>query len=186
MIALAPDGRLAYLKRGAIYERLGYADRAKADYARAAQLDPADQGAGKKADNATEQTTPKQNSAPPVILSIAQLSQSIAANPNDTSAMLRRAHQYENSHDETAALNDYAKVIALDPLNVEALTGRATIYDALGQSDKAIADYTVAIKVNPTDASLYAKRARLYEKLDQLDAAKKDLQTAKQLGFDAE
>ncbi len=84
----------------------------------------------------------------------------LAKNPQNVSALTRRANFYVSQKDFTRAMVDYDEVIRLNPNLVEAYIGRGYIYLQNNSYGQAIKEFNRAIEIDPKNE--YALESRAY------------------------
>jgi tetratricopeptide (TPR) repeat protein len=94
-------------------------------------------------------------------LAIAEFSEAIRLNPDNSMAYFHRANAYRQKNDFDRAIANYNDVIRLNPDYSEAYNNRGFAYVRKGDYDKAIADFNEAIRLSPTNAVAYNNLARL-------------------------
>lgn len=97
----------------------------------------------------------------------ASIERALRANPNDASALSRRAEQSARRNDFGEAIVDLMRVIALEPNNVQAHVELARAFTATQKYDEAIAAYEVAIRLNPSLTATLAPAVRQCRELGQ-------------------
>jgi tetratricopeptide (TPR) repeat protein len=93
---------------------------------------------------------------------IADYSEAIRHNPDDTMALINRAHLLQKKGDYGAAIDDWRRIGALDK-GKSWLLGRAGVYVAMGVYDRAIEDYSQALEDFPFEARWH--RAYAYHRV---------------------
>ena len=114
---------------------------------------------------------------------IADFNKAIEINLDDADAYNNRGEAYRHKGDYDQAIADFDKAIELNPDLAKAYNNRGFAYAGKGDNDRAIADFDKVIELNP-DAEAYYNRGIIYLFLQQWEQARKDLQTAKDKGFD--
>jgi len=89
---------------------------------------------------------------------IADYTEAIIRNPNDSEAYKLRGKAYTVNHDYDKAIADYTEAIRINPNDSEAYKKRGKAYTVNHDYDKAIADYTETIRINPNDSEAYKQR----------------------------
>jgi hypothetical protein len=92
---------------------------------------------------------------------LATYSQAIAANPNDTKALMQRAALKGREKDQQGALADLDAVIKVEPNNGVALAMRSSLKAQLKDIDGSLADSEAAIALGQRTATLYANRGAM-------------------------
>lgn len=130
---------------------------------------------------------------------IAELTQALKINPNNTEAYFARGLAYHNfglqymtkdssdpdiaSHNFDLAVLDFNKVIKKFPNSFEFYVDRGACYADKGDVGKAISDYSRVIELNPNYADAYNVRAMQYYKIQEYEKSWKDAQKAEALGY---
>jgi len=83
---------------------------------------------------------------------IADYTEAIALNPNDSSAYYNRGIAYRHKGNIDQAISDYTSAIAIEPDHAHAYYNRAGLYESRDQRDLAIADYRQSLRYEPGDA----------------------------------
>jgi hypothetical protein len=81
-------------------------------------------------------------------------------------------------------IEQYDEAIRLDPQDAKAYDNRGNAYASLGQYERAIQDYDEAIRINPQNAIAYYNRGLTYAELGKSVESERDIQKAKELGYD--
>ncbi|MDR2553384.1 MAG: tetratricopeptide repeat protein [Treponema sp.] len=108
---------------------------------------------------------------------IADFTQAIRLEPNNSYRYEDRANAYEKKGDYDQAIADYTQVIRLAPDRAP-YWERANAYANKGDYDRAIADYTQAIRLDPNDATAYNNRGSAYGTKGMYDRAIADFEAA--------
>ena len=87
---------------------------------------------------------------------IDQLTQTIAANPNDSAAYRSRGLQHGRNGDYDQAIRDFDRAISLSPDDARAHGLRGMAWQRKNDHKRAVADFDRAIELNPDNASIYA------------------------------
>ena len=93
---------------------------------------------------------------------IADFTEALRLNPNDTDAYLGRAGVYSQKKDFDRAIADYDQAIRIDPHNAEAYAFRGGIYFQKGKNNQALPDFNEAIRLNPKCKNAYTFRGGMY------------------------
>ena len=137
-------------------------------------------------------------------LAIEDYASMIQLNPNDAQAYIRKAIVLFASGRLEEAIQDFDQTIKLHDRSIEylkkydnfeeaakinldlamAYNNRASAYYQLGRVDRAIEDYDRAIQLSPRTAEFYANRAFAYKLLNKGAEARRDIEQAKEMGFD--
>ena len=102
----------------------------------------------------------------------------LAADPNNTKALQKRAIAYSRLKQYDKALADANRLIELEPGKARHWSRRAYLHHYMKKYDEAVADYTKAIELDPDKSFRYAARARLYARQNKTDKAIADLSHA--------
>ena len=89
---------------------------------------------------------------------IADYTQAIAINPNDSDYINSRAALYELKNDMPRAMADYDKAIQLNPKSVYAYNNRGANFQRKGDYARASADYGEVIRLQPNNVDAWAAR----------------------------
>jgi tetratricopeptide (TPR) repeat protein len=168
---------MAYVNRGAAYQKQGRLDRAIADYEEAIALDPSSERAYISLGTAYELLGQLDRA-------MAAVDKAIALNPSSYEAYRNRGILFEKMMQLESAIDDFTRAIFLKPSFYEAYTNRGVIYAKIGQYDKAIADYGKAIAINSNNFSAYSNRGISFTLIGQNDRALEDFDRAIELGQD--
>jgi tetratricopeptide (TPR) repeat protein len=118
------------------------------------------------------------------VRAIADYTEAIRLNPNDSEAYVLRGLLYEIPavYDRAIAdyaIADYTEAIRVGPNNVEAYKRRGIVYHFFKYDDAhAIADFSEAIRLDPNDAWTYTARASAYRDKRDYDQAIADYSEA--------
>ncbi len=82
------------------------------------------------------------------------------------------------------AVKDYDQALKIKPASYEAIHGRAQMYVFLGKDDLAIVDYTSLLKIHPDDPDAHIKRGDIYFKRGNAEKALKDYNLAMDVEID--
>jgi tetratricopeptide (TPR) repeat protein len=168
---------MAYVNRGAAFQKKGLFEKAVADYEMAVDLDPSDYRAYISLGSVLEQMGQFGRAKEAV-------ERAIALNPSSHEAYRNRGLLLEKMGRFDEAIADYTRAIALQPIYFEAYNNRGLIYAKKGQFDKAIADYSEAIAINPRHFGAYVNRGVALTLMGQYDRALEDLNHSIVLGQD--
>lgn len=102
---------------------------------------------------------------------IADSSEAIRLNPNDTLARKFRALAYGGKHDWDNALAECSEAIRIDPKDAVAYEQRGVINVRMGNWDNAIADCTESLRLNPGNPIAFRYRGLAYGKKGKWDSA---------------
>jgi len=132
---------------------------------------------------------------------IADYTEAIRRNPNDSEAYKRRGKAYDKDYSNARAdlasvdnpdtlnfsdarkklevlldkaIADYTMAIRINPNDNEAYKLRGEAYTVNNNYDKVIADYTEAIRIDPNDSETYKKRGKAYTANHDYDKAVAD------------
>jgi len=160
------------IKRGESYIWLGSNDNGLSDFRAALNLGPHGprpaqftRGVAYSGINTPEETA-------------TDLTNVIAANPNNVETRQARATVYMGLKNPKKAIGDLNDAIDMDPRNDASYYKRAKAYEQLGDITKAIEDYTRAVDLNP-QSRYYLARAYAYHQLNKPDLAKADIKNAR-------
>ena len=191
VIKINPNYAKAYYNRSYVYYQLKKYDEAISDLNKAKEIytQQGDSDGVQKVEEAiklTKQSFSQSNKKSSseqknYDKDIADLTEAIKNNPNDSKLYYKRARVYYELQQYDKAITDLNKAIEINPNDVNAYGGRAANYVELKQYDKSIADYSQVIKINPNDERAYYRRAYSYYQLIQHDKAITDLQKAADL-----
>jgi tetratricopeptide (TPR) repeat protein len=168
---------MAYVNRGAAFQKKGLLEKAVADYETAIGLDPADTRAyislGAVLDQMGQLDRAKE-----------AVERAIALDPSSHEAFRNRGLLFEKMGRLDEAIADYTRAIALRPAYSEAYNNRGLAYAKTGQFDKAIADYSRSIAIDPRYFNAYVNRGVALTLTAQYDRALEDFNKAILLGQD--
>ncbi len=102
---------------------------------------------------------------------IAQATQMIDQNPDDSGNLFRRGRLYFAKGDYSHALLDLSNVLRIDPANAPALFQRGRAYYRNNDLDAAIADFTSFLKLRPSSAPAYIDLGAAYIGKGEYDEA---------------
>jgi len=102
---------------------------------------------------------------------IADYTQAIRLDPNNSSAYIHRGYVYYAKGDYNRAIADYDQAIKLAPNREDAYNNRGYVYADKGDLNAAIADYDQAIRLDPNFTAAYKNRGNAYYNKGDLDAA---------------
>lgn len=106
---------------------------------------------------------------------IANISEAIKLNPNNSNAYKNRGVAYMRKEDFDKAMADFNKAIELNPQNEAAFYSRGLVHMRTGFIDRAIADCNKTIELNPKHALAYNNRGSFYGRKGLLNKAIADL-----------
>ena len=106
---------------------------------------------------------------------LADLTEIIAADPNDAEYHFDRADVLRRLGRDAEALDDYERALRLAPPFPELYHGRGEARRALGDAAGALADFDTAVELDPSFVDAYASRARLYHDRGAHAAAWRDV-----------
>jgi tetratricopeptide (TPR) repeat protein len=109
---------------------------------------------------------------------IADYTQVIQLDPQESAAYNNRGLVYAELGDLMRAIADYTQAIQLDPQYAIAFCNRGVAYDYSGDVNSAIADYTQAIQLDPQFSTAYSYRGESYQNLGNYTKAMKDYDKA--------
>ena len=93
---------------------------------------------------------------------LAAYNQAIAANPNDTKALMQRASLRRQANEISGAISDLDTVIQIEPRNGVALAMRSSLRAQVKDIDGSLADSEAAIAVGQRSAPMYASRGAMF------------------------
>lgn len=168
---------MAYVNRGAAFQKTGRLEKAVADYEAAINIDPSDSMAYISLGVALEQMGRLDRAEEAV-------ERAIALDPSSHEAFRNRGLLREKMGRFDDAIADYTRAIALQPAYYEAYNNRGLIYAKTGQLDRAVADYSASISINPRYFNAYLNRGVAFTLTGQYDRALEDFNGAILLGQD--
>jgi len=168
---------MAYVNRGAAFQKSGLLDKAVADYETAIDLDPTDDKAYISLGAVFEQMGRFDRAQEAV-------EKAIALNPSSHEAFRNRGVLLEKMGRLDEAIADYTRAIALQPSYFEAYNNRGLTYAKTGRLEEAIADYSDSIAINPRHFNAYLNRGVAFTLIGQYDRALEDFNRAILLGQD--
>ena len=154
-----------YTARAEARAALGDAAGARADRETAQYL-----RAGKTKPKAVAQQTITQHMTDDVDLTIARLTQSLLAKPDDPAALQARGDAYRSKSDQDRAIADFTRAIALEPNHIR-YELRAWSYIAKADWPHALADLDAMQRIAPNPAGVHVLRAGVYHLQGQFDRA---------------
>lgn len=160
-----PNRSSLYLTKAKIYDDMGKASAAIANYTLAAEKDPKNFEAYRMRGKlyATQKEFDK---------AIKDFSKSIEIQPNFKGGYADRALTYEITKNYQKAIDDYTMTInTTDTVRDWYWNHRAKCYVMLKQYEKAASDYGQALKIKPASYEAVHGRARMYEFLNKPDLA---------------
>ncbi len=166
---------MAYVNRGAAFQKAGLFEKAVEDYETALKLDPSDYKAYISLGTALEQMGQIDRAKEAV-------ERAIAMNPSSHEAFRNRGLLWEKMGRFDDAIADYSQAIILQPSFFEAYNNRGLAYARRGQFDKAIADYSTSIAINPRYSNARLNRGVAFTLTGQFDRALDDFNRAILLG----
>ncbi len=168
---------MAYVNRGAAFQKTGLLDKAVADYEAALNLDPTDYRAYISLGAVFEQMGRLDRA-------LEADEKAIALNPSSHEAFRNRGVLLEKAGRFDEAIADYTKAIILQPTYFEAYNNRGLTYAKTGRFPEAIADYSDSIAINPRHFNAYLNRGVAFTLTGQHDRALEDFNRAISLGQD--
>ena len=102
---------------------------------------------------------------------IADYTQAIRLDPNNTSAYIHRGYVYYAKGDYNRAIADYDQAIKLAPYSKAAYNNRGHVLADKGDLDAAIADYDQALRLDPNFTEAYKNRGNAYYFKNDYDRA---------------
>lgn len=190
VIALVPEDAEAHCARGLARERLGDANGAQADSARAAELRRnASDSVWNHVTALYTQDLKNREKPPKNLFTVngersnsrtadwahieAACTRAIARNPRNPLAYYRRAFVNYCTRNWDALVADCTRALELNPSFVDAYSLRGSGYDRKGEIEPAIADWTRVIELKPNDPRAYSLRGFAHDQLgnDALAAA---------------
>lgn len=113
---------------------------------------------------------------------IADFSQAITINSEESDYYSGRAFAYANNGDFDKALDDINRAVMLSPDEISPLLARAELnFNYLGNIQEALTDYDRAIELDQTSIRPYESRSWLYYRNNDLDKALDDINIAIEL-----
>jgi protein O-mannosyl-transferase len=168
---------MAYVNRGAAFQKAGRLEKAVADYETAINLDPSDSRAYISLGAALEQMGRLDRAQEAV-------ERALALDPSSPEAFRNRGLLREKMGRFDEAIADYTRAIALLPDYYEAYNNRGLTYAKTGQFDKAAADYSASLSINPRYFNAYLNRGIAFTLSGQYERALEDFNRAILLGQD--
>ncbi|MCB9453818.1 MAG: tetratricopeptide repeat protein [Anaerolineaceae bacterium] len=160
VIALAPDGALAYLERGDTQIQLNDLSAALADFNRYIELLPmSPEGYQVRGKLYVRQRN--------LDAALVDFNQALAVDPAYAPAYLERGLLYRVTGDPDAALTDYDQYTSLQPEDAEGYFRRADLYLALDNLPAVVDDLSQAIIYRPDASVLYLIRGYAETQLEQ-------------------
>jgi len=170
----------AYRNRALTFRAAGELVAAVEDYAAAIRLDPNDVGLYRE--RAAVRREQEDEDAAAMDDALAELTEAIAAAPQDAVPRRRRGLAFFEVGEYVLALSDLSDAIRLAPEYAETYVARAHAWYIQGYSDTAIEDYTEALDRGVEAASeAYAGRGNAYESLGNTAKAVADYAEAVRL-----
>lgn len=105
---------------------------------------------------------------------IADFSEAIRLNPNNTFAYNSLAVAKHYAKDFDGALATFQRLLEIDPQDITAYQNRGNVYFELKQWDKAISDWTQMIRLAPNDPKGYTNRGNAKRKIKDFAGALED------------
>jgi len=102
----------------------------------------------------------------------------IRANPDNSSAYIRRAQIWKDRKEYDVAIADFSEAIRLDPGSEVCWVARGVAWSDMKDFDRAIADYAEAIRIDPKYAAVYNNRAYAWAEKREYDRAIADCSEA--------
>ena len=168
---------MAFVNRGAAFQKRGVLDKAVADYETAIDLDPSAFRAYISLGTAFELMGRLDKA-------LATVDKAIVLNPSSHEAYRNRGLLYEKMLQFDKAVADYTRAISLKPAYYEAYNNRGLAYAKTGQLDNAIADYNETLVINPRHFGACVNRGVAYTLMGHYDKALEDFDRAIGLGQD--
>jgi Flp pilus assembly protein TadD len=170
-IALTPDDARLWNLRGIAWSKMNEPERARADWAKVAELEPND-------------PEPHLNRGADALRqgdldhAIECFNMVIELQPDHAKAYSNRGAALERRGDLEAAIASYDRAIEIDPEYVNALSNRAYARYRAGDHQGAIEDCDRAIDLAPDFANAYVNRAEALTAIGDLDAAEQSYRHA--------
>ena len=171
----SPRSTVAYLNRGAAYEKHGDLDHALADYNMVVGLGPVDAVTISNRGNIFRNKGAFD-------LALANFSLAIKINPSFGGTYINRGLLYQTEGKLDLALADFSRAIQSMPNNAAAYMDRGMIYEKNKKLDLAIADYDKGIAIEPNNPVFYGYRASAYFLEREYDKTWEDVHKVEQLG----
>jgi len=102
---------------------------------------------------------------------VAQLTEKIEADPNDTATLIELGDLYSSGSDYATAGTFYDKALAVDPANVQALLGRGAAAHNVGDLATAGRDWRAAAAADPQNAEAHNYHGFMYFEQSPPDVA---------------
>jgi tetratricopeptide (TPR) repeat protein len=176
---------IAYSRRSDVYLSYGEFDKAIADGAKAAELEPDHFDHKKRLSDAYRLRGNVYAEKDETERAIADFSEALRIEPGNHYAHFARASAYLRGNMFDKAIADLTKAIEIDPSVSEYKRQLSRLYDQRGierllkrDFDEAIADYTEAIRLDPAAPALYLNRSAAHVGKKHVDRAIQDLSEA--------
>lgn len=115
---------------------------------------------------------------------IADFTEAIQINPNDTLAHASRGNAHYAKGNMEVSITDFTEVIRLNPEDPVGYVGRSNAYNRQGNFDDAIADFTEVIRLTPDDPIGYVGRSNARRQNGDTQGAVTDLDRAMRLNHE--
>ncbi len=106
---------------------------------------------------------------------LSDFNEGLKIEPNNTSALVRRASLYGDLGQTEAAINDYKNIIRIDPANVKAYVGLGGLAYDRKDYNEALKYIDFAINLDPSDESYRLMRAVTNIEKNEYNAAAEDI-----------
>lgn len=159
-------------ERAKLYVRMRNAEAAKADFAKAIELNPS---LGHRARGVARAECHNQAGA------IEDYTASIKFNPTVAELYSKRGTAKFTSGDTKGAIEDFDKALKIEPNNINALARRADAKVRLKDQDGALSDFDKVIEIEPKNPIHYVGRAIARAEFDDRPGALADFDTSLKL-----
>ena len=153
-IVLDPGIFVAYFNRGLVYNRLGEAGKAAADFSKVIKMAPSYAGAYTSRGDSYRMLGKND-------LAFADYASALSLDPKDAVTYLNRGMLYTILKEHLKAIEDYNAAIRLEPDLYNAYLDRCVSYTELKEFDKARSDCDKAVELDPENSKAYASRGGL-------------------------
>lgn len=167
-----PTDAWAITERAKLYVRMRNAEAAKANFAKAIELNPA---LGHRARGVARAECHNQAGA------IEDYTASIKFNPMDAELYSKRGTAKFTSGDTKGAIEDFDKALQIEPNNMNALVRRADAKVRLRDQQGALNDFNKVIEIEPKNPIHYVGRAIARAEFDDRPGALADFDTSLKL-----
>lgn len=185
---LLPPTKALHVRRGGYYERLGDAEKSRADLERAAGIEPRSAvdrfWHGFAEYRRGEEARLKGESKPAIAFyrnAAAEFARVVEARPENFWAYFTWATCHATLGNRHDAIVGFTTCISLRSDAPWPYANRGTVHLQLGEADRALEDFSRSIEYGPEDPSNFLKRASAYFSLQDFPRAKADYSTVLQL-----